>query len=226
MTLREINTSDQNYEFVQKLLTEAFPIDERRDVDQQRYNADFNPLFHTVLITNGNSETAEDPFDFRSIERHNDSEFLKTERKNDDAFLKFEKTHHSTIIQSQSLSDDRPLGFITYWDFGTFRYVEHFAMDSNLRNQGLGRKAFTEFIRQEDTPVVLEVELPTDSISRRRIKFYERIGLRLWADHPYVQPSYREGGNTVDMYLMASSNLSPDRFEDIKRQIHHSVYHQ
>ena len=34
------------------------------------------------------------------------------------------------------LSDGAPIGLITYWDFGQFYYVEHFAIDPAQRNGG------------------------------------------------------------------------------------------
>ena len=37
---------------------------------------------------------------------------------------------HNNII----FDDDLPIGFITYWDFDGFYYVEHFATNPALRN--------------------------------------------------------------------------------------------
>ena len=34
--------------------------------------------------------------------------------------------------------NETPVGFITYWDFNDFYYVEHFAIDPTLRNGGYG----------------------------------------------------------------------------------------
>ena len=42
---------------------------------------------------------------------------------------------HNNII----FDDDLPIGFITYWDFDEFYYVEHFATNPALRNGGYGR---------------------------------------------------------------------------------------
>lgn len=36
--------------------------------------------------------------------------------------------------------NETPVGFITYWDFNDFYYVEHFAIDPTLRNGGYGKK--------------------------------------------------------------------------------------
>jgi ribosomal protein S18 acetylase RimI-like enzyme len=46
-----VKTTDTSYAFVENLLHESFPEEERRDDDMQRYNTDNNPLFTTYLIT-------------------------------------------------------------------------------------------------------------------------------------------------------------------------------
>ena len=43
---------------------------------------------------------------------------------------------HNNII----FDDELPVGFITYWDFDSFYYVEHFATNPALRNGGYGFK--------------------------------------------------------------------------------------
>ena len=50
---------------------------------------------------------------------------------------------HNNII----FDDDLPVGFITYWDFDSFYYVEHFATNPALRNGGYG-KTYTGILVQ------------------------------------------------------------------------------
>ena len=40
--------------------------------------------------------------------------------------------------------DDEPLGILTYWVFEEFVYIEHFAIDKEFRNQGLGKAAIAD----------------------------------------------------------------------------------
>ena len=42
LTFTKIQTSHSLYSFVEGLLHQAFPVDERRDDDAQRYNTDHN----------------------------------------------------------------------------------------------------------------------------------------------------------------------------------------
>ena len=51
ITFHRIETKHPGYPFVEQLLHEAFPPEERRDDDAQRRNTDHHPLFGCYLIT-------------------------------------------------------------------------------------------------------------------------------------------------------------------------------
>ncbi|MDL2255841.1 GNAT family N-acetyltransferase [Parabacteroides sp. OttesenSCG-928-K15] len=119
---------------------------------------------------------------------------------------------------------DEYAGFITYWDLGGFLYVEHFALDPSARNGGVGSKAMQIFLSESELPVILEVEMPTDELSRRRIGFYERLGFVL-DNTPYQQPPYRPDEGWFDMLLMAygAIDLKKD-FEKVRTALYSRVY--
>lgn len=121
-------------------------------------------------------------------------------------------------------SDNKQVGFVTYWDLGDFYYVEHFAIDPEQRNGGYGRKLLNHLFETLDRPIALEVEYPNEEISKRRINFYKREGFELWEDE-YYQPPYRPGFSDLPMYIMVYGNLERTKnFENIKSQIHRNVY--
>lgn len=132
-----------------------------------------------------------------------------------------EPRFHTLLIRV----DDIPAGVLTYWDFGSFRYGEHFAIAGEQRNGGIGGKVFAQFIAMASTPVVLEVEPEgSNSMASRRIRFYRRLGLRLW-NTPYLQPPYRKGGEPFPLSLMSTDGLEEQRdFNRVKKLIHHHVY--
>ena len=66
------------------------------------------------------------------------------------------------------------LAFLAVWEFAEFVFIEHFAVSEKARNSGIGGKMLEELARQKAGKVVLEVELPEDSLKKRRIGFYER----------------------------------------------------
>lgn len=122
------------------------------------------------------------------------------------------------------LRDDIYVGFITAWIFDDFMYVEHFAIDESARNGGIGANAMKQFLSFCDRPVVLEVEMPVDGMSCRRVGFYERLGYVL-DNHIYYQPPYRKDETWLEMRLMTHGEIDLDQsFEKVKHHIHKNVY--
>ena len=117
----------------------------------------------------------------------------------------------------------QPIGVITRWDFGDFIYIEHFAIDPTLRSQGYGSEALKAFIHEHGKPLVLEAEPPTDALSIRRIKFYERIGLTLY-DFPYMQPAYTEDSHPVELRLMGTLDTNATPLPLVSQILHREVY--
>lgn len=97
---------------------------------------------------------------------------------------------------------DREVGFITVWRWDDWRYVEHFAVDASCRGRGTGADVLRALLAEDHRPVILEVEIPVDEISRRRVEFYRRLGFVLHDNVSYMQPSYGEGRKPLPMYLM------------------------
>ncbi|MBE6274506.1 MAG: GNAT family N-acetyltransferase [Bacteroides sp.] len=170
--LQEIKTTHEHYPFMENLLQTAFPLQERRDSEQQRHNTDENPLFHNALITD----------------------------------------------------DDTPVGLLTYWTFPSFVYIEHFAIDSRLRNGGYGSKALEAFKQRVAAPIVLEAEEPTDELTRRRISFYQRQGF-IMQEIPYLQPPYRPGDEWFPLKLMVHGAVQMEQeYSLIRDTIYREVY--
>lgn len=120
--------------------------------------------------------------------------------------------------------DPQVIGFLSFWDFDSFCYVEHFATEPAVRNAGYGSAILQEMLRRASKPTVLEVEEPTTELSRRRIGFYSRNGLILW-DVPYLQPAYRAGGAKVPMRLMATAPLTVEKdYPFVRHTLYKEVY--
>lgn len=96
---------------------------------------------------------------------------------------------------------DEFIGLICWWGFEDVRYIEHLATSPHRRGEGYGRRILERFISGSDIPVLLEVELPTTEINKRRIGFYQRTGFVL-NGHEYRQPPYKKGGDYVPLMLM------------------------
>lgn len=107
------------------------------------------------------------------------------------------------------LHEQQLVALLFWWQFQGIRFVEHLAVAALCRDQGIGQLLMNRFLTESQDLVVLEVELPTDENSRRRIGFYERLGFKL-NPFAYRQLPMREGGCAVEMLL-----LSFPRFLDI-----------
>ena len=114
--------------------------------------------------------------------------------------------------------------FITVWRLGEFAFVEHFAVNPEYRNQGLGAGILTELKDILDCRICLEVELPHTDFAIRRIGFYERNGFCI-NDYDYMQPPISKGRQEIPLRIMTTvGKLSSDEFEVIKNTIYREVY--
>lgn len=150
----------------------------------------------------------------------------------------FPDTERRNKEQQRLLTDTNPLfhfcalfieheavGFLTYWDFGTFLYIEHFAIDEAMRGKNLGSKTLQQLHEYIPVPIILEVERPDTDIARRRIAFYERCGYTLWKSD-YLQPPYQDGYPPLPLYLMCHGNFREAKdFKFIKETLYREVYH-
>ncbi len=128
------------------------------------------------------------------------------------------------------VDQDQLVGFMIYWQWpdADVLFVEHFAIDPEQRGKQFGQKALAELLRIESTYFILEVELPVDAISRRRIQFYERQGFSL-NTFAYAQPPYQRGNPALPMHLMSipviASQADFDTFSNlIKKQVYEQFY--
>lgn len=120
--------------------------------------------------------------------------------------------------------NSKPVGYICYWEFEDFLFVEHFAILKELRNQGFGNAFFEEFLYNISKLVLLEVERPTDVISEKRIRFYERIGFFV-NKYEYRQPSYHQDDKLVSMLICSyNRSITVGEYNDFIDQIKNTVY--
>lgn len=116
-------------------------------------------------------------------------------------------------------------GLLTYWKLDGFVYVEHLATLPELRGKGLGAEAMKQLAAEAGMPVVLEVELPEDELTRRRVNFYRRCGLVLWERQAYLQPPYHDKASVLPLRLMVYGSLDEmTDFDRVRAAIHTSAY--
>lgn len=116
------------------------------------------------------------------------------------------------------------IGFISYWEWNDFRYIEHFAVEPSLRGGGMGQKMISDFGMLATSPIILEVEPPIDEMATRRIGFYKRCGYHLWNDVKYTQPAYDSSKNSLDLKIMTYGDITITENSEYISRIKREVY--
>ena len=105
----------------------------------------------------------------------------RTEEQQEQAFQS--PNYHLVVY----LKDNLFIGFISYWDFSTYVYIEHFAIHENFRGQGYGGLLLEDFNKRLNKIILLEIDPITDEISSKRLKFYLRKPLQ-----PFPSPLQKQ----------------------------------
>ena len=161
------------------------------------------------------------------IEQLYTSAFPADERRDFCDFLSLLADEESVFAVMGALDagdESRLLAFITFWDFGTIMYLEHFAVIPQMRGHGIGTTVFTHFLGNIASTIVLEVEPPETQVAIKRIKFYEALGLKLWPQFHYVQPPYSPDKNELELKLMTHGNVTLPMLENAVEEIYDNVY--
>lgn len=130
--------------------------------------------------------------------------------------------HYRLIVEKDA--SGRTIAFLACWEFPLFRFVEHIAVDQNIRGGGIGKKLMEDYIKQSDKPVLLEVEPPSGVLEQRRVAFYKRLGFHLHS-YPYVQPPLREGQADLPLLIMTYPRLlQKQEFQLFREILYTEVY--
>lgn len=134
--------------------------------------------------------------------------------------IAFEKKYHLEMIDFEG----KIVGFLAYWDLESFIYIEHLAIDKSMRGKGLGGKVVKEFTQKWDKEILLEVEPPTDEISKKRIDFYKDLGFHL--NHfPFLQPPYDPQYPQIPLLFMTyKQTYTRPAFSIFKTKLIYEVY--
>ena len=112
-------------------------------------------------------------------------------------------------------------GLFIYWDMQDFYYLEHLAVFTPMRNLKVGQQVL-DYIAEHLTGMrLLEVELPTDEITTRRVNYYRRNGYEI-LDKTYIQPSYDEDVEVGNLWIMG--NRKSDRLQEFIERIKQVAY--
>jgi len=101
------------------------------------------------------------------------------------------------------VEDGQFIGFIVYWEFDKYIYIEHFAIHPSQRGKNYGTLFLENLITKNDKPVILEIDPIIDDISERRYRFYEALGFKKNV-YLHTHPAYREGYPDHKLVVLSS----------------------
>ena len=114
--------------------------------------------------------------------------------------------YHVTVYEE----NDVFIGFIAFWEFDAYVYIEHCAIDPGLRGQGYGSRLLTGFIAECSKRVLLEIDPVVDEISKARLGFYKKCGFHE-NPFPHVHPPYREGYKPHPLMVLTTGRTITER---------------
>lgn len=116
-----------------------------------------------------------------------------------------------------AVDGDLYLGFLSYWTFEGYTYIEHFAIAPDQRGKNLGRMMLNHLFKEVSPNVLAEVEPGDTPEAQKRIEFYEKNGFKVREEFNYTQPSYGGKGQTaVPMLLMTHGDVNLHNKDSIK----------
>ncbi|RHR40053.1 GNAT family N-acetyltransferase [Parabacteroides sp. AF18-52] len=101
------------------------------------------------------------------------------------------------------VEDGTFVGFIAYWEFTHYLYIEHFAIHTDLRGKGYGSIVLKALQDSCDKRLLLEIDPVTDDVSAKRLHFYELNGFSA-NPYPHIHPPYREGFHGHDLVVLTT----------------------
>ena len=162
----------------------------------------------------------------KSIEMLYNSAFPAVERRKFDNVKRLIELNNVPFKIVSVTDGGEFVGFLSFWQFDGFRYIEHFAIDKEKRGRGIGSEVLLHFIQESGkTPIILEVEIPESSAdARRRVDFYMRHSFILWRLVKYIQPPYDGGSESIEMKLMTLQVNDKTKVEHFGNIIRREVY--
>ena len=116
-----------------------------------------------------------------------------------------------------AVDGDLYLGFLSYWTFEGYTYIEHFAVNPAQRGKNIGRLMLNHLFKEVSPNVLIEVRHPETEEDKKRVEFYEKNDFRIRKEFNYTQPSYGgKGQKAVPMLLMTHGDVNLHNIDSIK----------
>lgn len=120
--------------------------------------------------------------------------------------------------------DEIMIGAMAFWHIDGYVFIEHFAVNKAFRGHKIGTKMLEKIKNNTEGFVILEIELPYNEISRKRIDFYKRNGF-YYNDFEYYQTPLNKGDKPLPLRIMSYPDyLEKTEFSKIQKALVKAVY--
>ena len=114
------------------------------------------------------------------------------------------------------------IGIIFYWEWESYRYLEHLAVSPGLRGQGYGSEVL-RFLKDTEHTIILEIDPLENELSVRRLQFYERAGFAL-TPFRFVHLPYRIDFQPIELLILSFPKMiTPAQHEDFLKFLNKRV---
>lgn len=118
-----------------------------------------------------------------------------------------ESTYHLEVYTDRA---EDFIGFLSYWSFPLFIYLEHIAVDTRQQGQGYGSRMMKDLLAGTDDLVILEADPLADEKDSKRIAFYTALGFIL-NEHEHLHPGYKTNDPEHRLLVLSSGRaLTPE----------------
>ncbi len=142
--------------------------------------------------------TAKDKFYKSAYELYQNS-FPYLERRDDNGhdFIMQKSDYKFSVLEENG----EFLGVMLYFETNDFIFLEHFAVLSTKRGNGIGANAL-KLLKEIGKIIILEIEYPVDELTSRRLNFYNRNGFKL-TNHYHIQAKYHKGDDDLPLKILS-----------------------
>lgn len=143
-----------------------------------------------------------------------ESSFPACERRSDEHQLL--AMRHPNYFFWGIVEQNQLVGVAGCWQTEDFVYLENFCIKDVLRNKGYGSKAL-QLLSDTQKSLILEAELPTSDLTRRRIAFYKRNKMVQNA-FAHIMPHYHVGDEDLPLVVLSyGKELTQGQYDNFKQ---------
>lgn len=129
---------------------------------------------------------------------------------------------HSAYHCDVILEKDVFVGILFYWKTPRYCYIEHFAIDPDMRGNNMGSRCLQEFCEIHHL-VILEIDPPVDPISIRRQNFYMRLGFQE-NHYEHTHPAYRKENLPHNLVIMSyPRSIAEDEYSEFNEYLKNTI---